>query len=666
MLEDACVLLLIGCSTFGTLRQLSAGVQIECEKIGCVPTLKLSFRQRLLTDDLMVWSLAFSPDGLVLAASLGYQSGVQVWDLPDFQARQLEPGGQGQLTFLPDGRFLARAGALWDVASGAIFPSETLGGELAFSPDQRKSLELSGRYLYPAELTGEGLRLVKEDGIPAFLMGLPQDPCCLAFNPNAARNEVATGDAKGWLLFWNPDTWQEMARLPTLGPLVKLAYAPAGNLLACGHQSGQLTLWDPLRRTMVRQLALGQSPRRLAFTADGLHLLVAGKRALQLVDVAGGEVIDEVESAPRATTFAVCGSSGWLAEGIEGNLKGGPEIAVWQVSADPVVRRPVPSVLISSVSDCLGVPTSSQWQVMDVGDFEEGGLVAGLPQQGPPELWQFSPGVERKLPTLAVDPERKWRSICLSDFGPALAAAMDDQQMLVVWDPLNGELRGQCQLPSDFHLLALSETRAALATPEGQLKVIGLPDGRALFELNFYIRISRAAFLDASGRLALAVGERLWLCGPGLADNCRFLEESFDQIHNPCVVTPHGQIAIVQKGDNVALINLKTQATLARFREPDALSACVTAQGRAVAVQTGAKPSPGSILSWKQAPQKLVFWDPWNQFRLDWFGYGDIADPGEFRTLDHVVEMHPLCGGDLVVGRTQSGCLQKRALGWTV
>ena len=116
----------------------------------------------------------------------------------------------------------------------------------------------------------------------------------------------------------------------------------------------------------------------------------------------------------------------------------------------------------------------------------------------------------------------------------------------------------------------------------------------------------------------------------------------------------------------MALIDLKTEATLARFREPEALSACFTAQGRAVAVQTGAKPSPGSILRWEPTPQKLVFWDPWNQFRLEWLGYGDIADPGEFRTLDHVVEMHPLCGGDLVVGRTQSGCLQKRAVGWTV
>jgi Tol biopolymer transport system component/serine/threonine protein kinase len=165
-----------------------------------------------LTTQGEVFTLAFSPDGTLLATGSGSSSGtsvlgrVDVWDLRTGRPKWTQTAHSTRVmsvTFSPDGTRLASAGndnavRLWDVATGRM---------------QGKSLE------------GEG------DWVAS-----------VAFSPDGKT--LASGGSDQVVRLWDVASGQlqRVLRGPSAA-INTLAYASDGRTLACGSQDGKITVW---------------------------------------------------------------------------------------------------------------------------------------------------------------------------------------------------------------------------------------------------------------------------------------------------------------------------------------------------------------------------------------------------------------------------------------
>jgi WD40 repeat protein len=201
-------------------------------------------------------AVAFSRDGRLLAAVLGYGKGgkgteqVVLWDAHEGRELARLPGHRDgailSLAFAPDGKTLATAGVdgsvrLWDVEArqerapllGHV--REVFG--VAFSPDGAL-LATAGRdgtvRLWDGR-TGE-LRQV--------LAGHRGDARAVAFLPGGRL--LASAGHDGIVRLWDVRSGREVRNFqgPKRGALLALAVSPDGNLLAAGGAARQVVLWD--------------------------------------------------------------------------------------------------------------------------------------------------------------------------------------------------------------------------------------------------------------------------------------------------------------------------------------------------------------------------------------------------------------------------------------
>ena len=196
-------------------------------------------------------SLAFSPDGALLATSSNTDHTVRLWDVESGQVMRTfsdSPSVYG-MTFSPDGALLALKGGgevrLWDVESGEIV--HTFSGQ--------------GRYMMS-----------------------------VAFSPDGAL--LATGGSDHTIKLWDADNWQEIGTLHGhSGGIFSLAFSPDGALLASGGGNSDPTikLWDVESGQEIHTLGrFGWDVHAIAFSPDGA-LLASATDVLQLWDVESGQ-----------------------------------------------------------------------------------------------------------------------------------------------------------------------------------------------------------------------------------------------------------------------------------------------------------------------------------------------------------------------------------------
>ncbi|MEW2582505.1 AAA family ATPase [Streptomyces virginiae] len=302
--------------------------------------------------DAMVNSLAFSPDGTLLAAST--TSGVTVTDTETWQSvgPVLGNGATSDVTFSPDGRLLAFATRrwtknvqLWDVRQRALVgePWACRTGAvraLAFSPDSRHIAVGS------ADLDVSVWDVTGERPIETARMEFSGSVTQVCFSPDGL---LLAASGTGGLIVWRTEDWHPTALSThnTRG----VAFSADGRLLAALNGNG-VGLWTGDTLEFVRTVggSTGGIRHHLAFAADGSVLAVNTVDSVEVVDMASGMITTHQNAANTSTTSLAFHPSD-PSMLVSGDAKG--RVRVWKA---PALSGTVPRLTQFGSAGAVGSP----------------------------------------------------------------------------------------------------------------------------------------------------------------------------------------------------------------------------------------------------------------------------------------------------------------------
>jgi WD40 repeat protein len=244
-------------------------------------------------------SLAFSRDGRLLASGGLHDGTVIVWDVAHRQRisalrgppppHKHESQPVDNVAFSPDGRVVA-AGLgypasvviLWDVATRtrlATLPSKGVGlTSMALSPNGRTLAMTEGGDVGSQDISLWSVvrhgRLVSFRGPEAKLKTSFRDlVTTLAFSPNGRLLAAAGNDST--IIMWDAVRHRRYG-LPLsadAGAVLDISFSPDGRILASGNEDHSINLWDPVHGVHLRELAEHtEEISGVAFSGDGRTL----------------------------------------------------------------------------------------------------------------------------------------------------------------------------------------------------------------------------------------------------------------------------------------------------------------------------------------------------------------------------------------------------------
>jgi WD40 repeat protein len=246
------------------------------------------FEPLVIRDRTEVNSVAFSPDGQLIAAACG-DGTVKVWDSKTGKELKRFPAHAApvfSVAFHSDGKHLATVGAdhrvkVWDLATGESVFSEQCDAvhnfgsaySVAFSPGDGRQLAVGNDGA--VEIWDWRNRRVQHS-----FTGHQKRAINLAFSHDGRR--LASGNWRGNVKLWDPVAGGEpLCSFPQSRearfPVAALAFNRDGSRLATASFGRRVDVWDTTTGELLRSLPHGGLVLGVAYCVDGLRLASSGE-----------------------------------------------------------------------------------------------------------------------------------------------------------------------------------------------------------------------------------------------------------------------------------------------------------------------------------------------------------------------------------------------------